>query len=82
MPKAKVTRTGVTPAAKEASTTTRAAYFGGAYVEVPVHTRDTLEKLHGPAVIEDPESTIVVPPGWTATLGEARAVHLIRESAP
>jgi N-methylhydantoinase A len=41
-----------------------------------------LEKLHGPAVIEDPESTIVVPPGWTATLGEARAVHLIRESAP
>ncbi|MET8006403.1 hydantoinase/oxoprolinase family protein [Nonomuraea glycinis] len=81
-PTAKEARAGVTPAAKEASTTTRAAYFGGAYVEVPVHTRDTLERLHGPAVIEDPESTIVVPPGWTATLDEARAVHLIRESAP
>ncbi|WP_327103123.1 hydantoinase/oxoprolinase family protein [Nonomuraea glycinis] len=81
-PAAKEARTRVTPTAKEASTTTRAAYFGGAYVEVPVHTRDTLEKLHGPAVIEDPESTIVVPPSWTATLGEARAVHLIRESTP
>ncbi|MCA2181765.1 hydantoinase/oxoprolinase family protein [Nonomuraea glycinis] len=81
-PAAKEARTGVTPTAKETSTTTRAAYFGGAYVEVPVHTRDTLERLHGPAVIEDPESTIVVPPSWTATLDEARAVHLIRESAP
>jgi N-methylhydantoinase A len=47
-----------------------------------VHTRDSLERLHGPAVIEDPESTIVVPPGWTASLDEARAVHLVRESGP
>jgi N-methylhydantoinase A len=81
-PSAGTSRTGVTPTAGETSTTTRAAYFGGAYAEVPVHTRDTLERLHGPAVIEDPESTIVVPPGWTASLGEARAVHLIRESGP
>ncbi|MGN9779890.1 hydantoinase/oxoprolinase family protein [Nonomuraea sp. ZG12] len=70
-----------TPTAEEPSTAvpTRPAYFGGAYVEVPVHTRDTLDRLHGPAVIEDPGSTIVVPPGWTAHLDEARAVHLIRE---
>jgi N-methylhydantoinase A len=32
--------------------------------------------LPGPAVIEDAESTIVVPPAWTATLTESRAVHL------
>jgi N-methylhydantoinase A len=81
-PSADTAKTGVTPTAEETSTTTRAAYFGGAYVEVPVHTRDSLERLHGPAVIEDPESTIVVPPGWTASLDEARAVHLVRESGP
>ncbi len=81
-PSAGTARTGVTPTAEKTSATTRATYFGGAYVEVPVHTRDTLERLHGPAVIEDPESTIVVPPGWTASLDEARAVHLIRESGP
>jgi N-methylhydantoinase A len=81
-PSAGTAKTGVTPTAEETSTTTRAAYFGGAYVEVPVHTRDTLERLHGPAVIEDPESTIIVPPGWTASLDEAHAVHVIRESGP
>ncbi len=68
------------PATTAGAAATRAAYFGGAYAEVPVHTRDTLPRLHGPAVIEDPESTIVVPPGWTASLGAARAVHLTRGS--
>ncbi|MGP3913827.1 hydantoinase/oxoprolinase family protein [Nonomuraea sp. 10N515B] len=57
----------------------RRAYFPelGGYVEIPVHTRDTMgATLPGPAVIEDAESTIVVPPAWTATLTESRAVHL------
>ncbi|MEV0615810.1 hydantoinase/oxoprolinase family protein [Nonomuraea sp. NPDC050404] len=61
---------------------TRMAYFpqsGGGYTEVPVHTRDTLpQDLPGPAIIEDAESTIVVPPGWSATLTGTRAVHLRR----
>ncbi|MFI7442347.1 hydantoinase/oxoprolinase family protein [Nonomuraea indica] len=68
-------------------TGTRAAYFPelGGYTDVPLHTRATLEALPGvlpgPAVVEDPESTIVVPPGWTAAPGPAGAVHLLREEA-
>ncbi|WP_275888264.1 hydantoinase/oxoprolinase family protein, partial [Nonomuraea lactucae] len=62
---------------------TRAAYFpeAGGYTRVPVHTRATLTALPGPGIIEDPESTIVVPPGWTARPGPAGAVHLLREEA-
>ncbi|MEV4891298.1 hydantoinase/oxoprolinase family protein [Nonomuraea sp. NPDC055795] len=60
-----------------ASPTSRTVYLGGP-VEVPVHTRATFTTLDGPAVIEDPEATIVVPPGWRARLGGAGAVHLER----
>ncbi|MFC5833241.1 hydantoinase/oxoprolinase family protein [Nonomuraea insulae] len=66
---------------------TRRAYFPefGGYTEVPVHTRDSLDatggSLPGPAIVEDAESTIVVPPGWTATLTDASAVHLTRSGA-
>ncbi|TDC87074.1 hydantoinase/oxoprolinase family protein [Nonomuraea deserti] len=59
----------------------RRAYFPetGGFVEVPVHTRSSMGAgLRGPAVIEDAESTIVVPPGWSATLTESRAVRLTR----
>lgn len=62
----------------------RRVYFpeAGGYADVPVHTRDTMAgaPLPGPAIIEDAESTIVVPPGWTATLAETRAVHLTRST--
>jgi len=60
----------------------RAAYFAerGGYATVPVLTRDALAALDGPAIIEDPGSTIVVPPGWSATLDQAGAVHLLRRS--
>ncbi|MEU6710566.1 hydantoinase/oxoprolinase family protein [Nonomuraea sp. NPDC046802] len=58
----------------------RKAYFPerGGYTDVPVHTRDTMRAVPGPAVVEDAESTIVVPPGWTATLTDTRAIHLTR----
>ncbi|WP_084962383.1 hydantoinase/oxoprolinase family protein [Thermoactinospora rubra] len=64
----------------------RPAYFPelGGYADVPVLTRDGLDELAGPAglagpaVVEDPESTIVVPPGWSARLDPARAVLLER----
>ncbi|MEV0379618.1 hydantoinase/oxoprolinase family protein [Nonomuraea sp. NPDC050643] len=63
----------------------RTAYFpeAGGFTEVPVHTRGTVERtgLPGPAVIEDAESTIVVPPGWTATVAPTGAVHLTRSAA-
>ncbi|MEU7891857.1 hydantoinase/oxoprolinase family protein [Nonomuraea sp. NPDC049152] len=58
----------------------RAAYFAehGGYVEVPVLTRAALTRLAGPAIVEDPESTIVVPPGWSAALADDGAVVLTR----
>ncbi|NBE96697.1 hydantoinase/oxoprolinase family protein [Nonomuraea sp. KC401] len=59
----------------------RRAYFPetDGYVEVPVHTRSTMGAgLRGPAVVEDAESAIVVPPGWSAALTGSRAVHLTR----
>ncbi|TMR05499.1 hydantoinase/oxoprolinase family protein, partial [Nonomuraea turkmeniaca] len=71
--------------AMRAAPTSRRAYFPelDGYTDVPVHTRDTMGgTLPGPAIIEDAESTIVVPPSWTATLTPSRAVHLTRGSAP
>lgn len=60
------------------SAPTREAYFpeAGGYVTTPVLTRDILTTVEGPAIIEDPEATIVVPPGWTATLDSQRTVRL------
>ncbi|MCF6473603.1 hydantoinase/oxoprolinase family protein [Nonomuraea sp. MG754425] len=65
----------------------RRAYFPelGGHTEVPVHTRRTLNgaggAVPGPAVVEDPGSTIVVPPGWAAALTGSDAVHLTRDAA-
>ncbi|MEZ7126535.1 hydantoinase/oxoprolinase family protein, partial [Nonomuraea sp. AD125B] len=69
------------PPAPGAVVGSRRAYFAecGGYVEVPVHTRASLpERLPGPAIVEDAESTIVVPPSWTAAPAPAGAVHLTR----
>ncbi|GAA2915809.1 hydantoinase/oxoprolinase family protein [Streptosporangium fragile] len=62
---------------------TRRAYFPetGGYVRVPVLTRAALGQapggaVAGPAIIEDAESTIVVPPGWTARPARDAAVVL------
>ncbi|MBB2911995.1 N-methylhydantoinase A [Streptosporangium becharense] len=62
---------------------TRRAYFpeAGGYVPVPVLTRACLARapggaVTGPAIVEDAESTIVVPPGWTARPGRKDAVVL------
>lgn len=58
----------------------RVAYFAecGGYAEVPVLPRAALTRLAGPAIVEDPESTIVVPPGWSAALASDGAVVLTR----
>ncbi len=63
-----------------ASAGTRTAYFPerGGHVEVPVLARAALTRVEGPAVVEDPESTIVVPPGWSAALAPDGAVVLTR----
>ncbi|MEV2266350.1 hydantoinase/oxoprolinase family protein [Nonomuraea africana] len=68
------------PAGERAAT--RLAYFAecGGYVDVPVLTRATMGAARGPAIVEDPESTIVVPPGWSAAPAPDGSVTLIREA--
>ena len=45
----------------------------GGFVDTPIHDRQQLPAgatINGPAVIEDPESTLVVPAGMHATVTE------------
>ncbi len=64
-----------------ASDRMRAAYFDGAWAEVPVRVRDEIrtgEAFDGPSIIEFPEATCVVRPGWRASLDAAGALVLER----
>jgi N-methylhydantoinase A len=61
---------------------TREAYFpeAGGYVETAVYRRSDLSAgaiFTGPALVEDAESTVVLPPGDVATVDPAR--HLFIE---
>jgi N-methylhydantoinase A len=45
----------------------RTAYFGPGHgtLEAPIRRREQVTKEHsGPMVIEEPDTTVVVPPGW------------------
>jgi len=51
---------------------TREAFFDGAFRETPVYDRDGLgagATVEGPAILEQHESTVVVPPTWGGTVG-------------
>lgn len=53
--------------------------------EVPVVARDSLRRgdhLEGPVIIEEAETTIVIPPGWQAGLGVMDAITATRSSQP
>lgn len=50
---------------------TRTGYFGGEPYTIDVFSRNELRpdsRLDGPAVLEDTESTAVVPPAWSGTI--------------
>jgi N-methylhydantoinase A len=54
-------------------TGTRPAYFGTEFVDTPVHSGPALQpgaEIRGPALIEEPFTVVVVPPGTTARLDE------------
>jgi N-methylhydantoinase A len=59
---------------------TRAAYFPelGGWVDTPVMGRAAIPAsgLPGPVIIEEPDSTTVVPAGWSASLGPADVIAL------
>jgi len=47
----------------------RAAFLDGAWQDVPVHHRDALAgTLRGPALVEEPYTTVLLGAGWTATM--------------
>jgi 5-oxoprolinase (ATP-hydrolysing)/N-methylhydantoinase A len=63
---------------------TRRAYFDGELVDVPVRARASLagEPLPGPLLVDEYDTTIVVPPGWTAVLDEATGALLLQCQTP
>ncbi|MFD1332612.1 hydantoinase/oxoprolinase family protein [Methylopila musalis] len=70
------------PSGPAAATRFRSAFFGGAGPErTPVHRGSEIrpgETVAGPAIIEEPTTTIVVYPGWTARVSAAG--HFIIET--
>lgn len=63
---------------------TREAYFDGDLHETTVYDRLALEPdrtVAGPAILEQAESTTVVPPAWTATVQADGTIDLTTEDA-
>ncbi|BBK37956.1 methylhydantoinase [Allostella sp. ATCC 35155] len=56
-------------AATRAAKGRRRTWVGDAWIDVPVFDRDALDAapLAGPAIVEEPHSTLWLPPGWTMT---------------
>lgn len=57
-----------------ARTTTRPAYFGDGFVDATVHDGARLQvgaEVHGPALVEEPFTVVVVPPGAHARVDHA-----------
>jgi N-methylhydantoinase A len=60
--------------ADAARTGSRAAYFDGAFVDTPVFAGARLgagAEVHGPALVEEPFTVVVVPPGARARVDES-----------
>lgn len=61
---------------------TREAYFHDTFHETPVYARERLpteETVSGPAVLEQNESTTVIPPAWSGTVQENGTIVLRSE---
>jgi N-methylhydantoinase A len=69
--------------ANDAAPASRTAYFGPRHgqVETPVLSRAALAETGpraGPLIVEEYDSTVVVPPGWSARVDGAANIHLSR----
>lgn len=59
------------PPVGEAGAGARTAWFGNAFVQVPVFDRTRMgagSRVEGPALIDMPEATVVVRPGWRGNI--------------
>jgi N-methylhydantoinase A len=70
------------PPRRDAASGRRRASFDGAWQDIDVYERGDLgagSKLRGPAVVEFPESTLILRPGWQATVDAVSTLVLERE---
>ena len=71
------------PPSTDGGPSQRPVYFGPnhGFIDAPVTTRASMEgqSRSGPLIIEEYDSTTVVPPGWTASIDEWKDVVLDRE---
>ncbi len=71
------------PSTTNGGASQRAVYFGPShgFMDAPVMSRGALagKTLSGPLIIEEYDSTTVVPPGWKASIDQWRDVVLDRE---
>lgn len=59
----------------------RRVYFKNEWIETPVYWREDLPcgfRGEGPVIIEEYDSTIVIPPGWVFTIGDLGEVTIER----
>lgn len=78
-PKLRAEPTGPAGAPSEAAKTARRAWFGGEWLTTPVFEMSRLKpgnQLIGPVIVEDPTTTLVVPPGRQARLDEYRTIWM------
>jgi N-methylhydantoinase A len=71
---ARLAEIGALDVAESARTGTRAAYFDDGFVDTPVYDGAELgtgAEVQGPALVEEPFTVVVVPPGGRAHLDEA-----------
>jgi N-methylhydantoinase A len=60
---------------------TRKARFNGHDVDTPVYARRELvldQSIDGPAIIEERETTIIILPGWRATVDRTGCIMAVK----
>jgi N-methylhydantoinase A len=70
-----------TVAAATVPTASRPVYFGTDWIDTPVHAGPAVatgKTIVGPALVEEPFTVVVVPPGWSTTLADHAAYELRR----
>jgi N-methylhydantoinase A len=71
----------ITHEGSEYRSETREAYFDGRFQPTPVYERRGVpvgETIDGPAIFESGESTVVVPPAWTARIDQQGTMEVSR----
>jgi N-methylhydantoinase A len=70
--------------ARQAPSSRRVWFAAKGFVETPIYQRDALSsasRIAGPAVIEQMDTTTIVPPGWNATVDRMANLLLSREAS-